>query len=173
MRFLELTRGYVAVVDDEDYERLGEYRWHAVPCKRKVYAARCRRVAEGAGPQRVMLHYATLGLKNPLGGGRIIDHVNGDGLDCRKGNLRVCTYSENGANRPALSKRQASQYKGVTYVRARQYRRAGWVATIRHQGERRYLGFFTDEHSAVKAYNVAAYRLFGRFAYLNRWHGPT
>jgi len=173
MKFLGLTRGYYAVVDDEDYERLSQYKWHAAPRKRKVYAARCRRVAEGPGPQRRMLHYEVLNLPCPLGEGRQIDHVNGNPLDCRKRNLRTCTFSENGANRPALRKRQASKYKGVTYVKKHGYHKAGWVATIKFRGDRRYLGFFQDEQSAMKAYNVAAYRCFGKFAYLNRWEGPT
>ena len=111
--------------------------------------------------------------ENPLGDGRLIDHVDGNTLDCRKGNLRICTYSQNGANRKGLQKQQTSKYKGVMYIKARGYYKAGWAAVIRCNGEKHYLGFFRDEYVAVKAYNVAAYRCFGGFAYLNRWDGPT
>jgi hypothetical protein len=173
MEFLALTRGLYAMVDAEDYERLARYKWQAAPSKRQIYAGRVRRVAEGPGPQRVLLHYEVLGLKNPLKDGRVIDHIAGNGLDNRKGNLRICTLSENGANRGPNKQNMTSKYKGVFYIKAHGYYKAGWVAVIRRRGEKHYLGFFADEHSAVKAYNVASYRLFGRFAYLNRWEGAT
>ncbi len=127
MRLLALTRGLYAKVDAEDYEQLRRYKWHASPSKDKVYAARCRRVSEGPGPQRVMLHYEALGLKNPISNGRVIDHKNGDGLDCRKRNLRVCSQSENAANRgPNRRGRKRSKYKGVFWMPAHGYHSAGW-----------------------------------------------
>ena len=179
MKLLALTRGMYAKVDAEDYEQLRRYKWHVCPRKDKVYAARCRRVAEGPGPQRVLLHYEALGLKNPISNGRVIEHKNGDGLDCRKRNLRVCSQSENAANRgPNRSGRnrtgrKTSRYKGIYWIPAHGYHPAGWVAKIRHREKRFYLGFFKKEYDAVQAYNQAAYRLYGQFAYLNDWQGPT
>ena len=173
MRFLGLTRGFWAMVDDEDYERLLVYKWHAAPSKWRVYAGRVRRVSEGAGPERVLLHYEVLGLMNPLKDGRVIDHIDRNGLNCCKDNLRLCTNSENAANRGPNKQQKSSKYKGVFYLRERRYYKAGWVASIRCKGKRHYLGFFNDEYTAVKAYNVAAYRKFGEFAYLNIWDGPS
>lgn len=134
---------------------------------------------EGAGPQRVLLHYEVLGLKNPLSHGRVIDHKNRDGLDCRKRNLRVCSQSENAANRGPnrngrnRSGRKTSKYKGVFWMAAHGYHPAGWVAKIRHREKRFYLGFFREEYEAVESYNRAAYKLYGQYAYLNEWQGPT
>jgi HNH endonuclease len=179
VKYLLLTRGVCAKVDDEDYERLRKYKWHVSPSKGNVYAARCRRVSEGPGPQRVLLHYEALGLKNPISNGRVIDHKNRDGLDCRKRNLRVCSQSENAANRGPNrsgrnpSGRKTSKYKGIYWMAAHGYHPAGWVAKIRHREKRFYLGFFKKEYDAVQEYNRAAYKLYGQFAYLNEWDGPT
>jgi len=172
MKFLALTRGAYAVVDNEDFERLNEYKWHLVETKNKYYGARARLVSEGEGKGRVLLHHEVLGLKGAIKS-KVVDHANGDGLDCQKMNLRICDYSENGANRRPNRRRGKSKYKGVQYVKARGYHKGGWSAVIKHKGKKHYLGCFDDEFSAMKTYNSAAYRLFGRFAYLNYWEGPT
>ena len=177
MRFLPLTRGLCALVDEEDLERLSRYNWQVLPCKSNIYAGRVRRVSEGPGPERVLLHYEVLRMRNPLPDGFMIDHADRYGLNCQKKNLRICTASENGANRGpnrgVKGRAKSSKYKGVVYIKAHGYYKEGWTATIRCRGEKYYLGFFTEERAAVEAYNAAAYRLFGEFAYLNLWEGPT
>ncbi|KPK75719.1 MAG: hypothetical protein AMJ79_10035 [Phycisphaerae bacterium SM23_30] len=173
MEFLGLTRGFYALVDAEDYERLKGYNWHVVETSSNLYGARMRRVSEGGGGGRVMLHHAVLGLEEGLPTGQVVDYINGVGLDYRKGNLRLCDYSDNGANRRPNRRRGRSKYKGGQYVKGRGHHKGGWAAVIKRKGKKYYLGCFGDELSAVKKYNMAAFRLFGRFAYLNRWEGPT
>jgi hypothetical protein len=88
-----------------------------------------------------------------------IDHINGDGLDCRRRNLRIASHSANLANRPGWRK-ASSQYKGVTWNKARSI----WEAKIMKNYKTTYLGCFTDESEAARAYDVVAMRLFGEYA---------
>ena len=96
------------------------------------------------------------------------DHVNGDGLDNRRGNLRVATSSQNGANGdyPKFGGKSRSKYRGV---RRGPY---AWMAHI-STGDRqkyhrqKYLGSFKSEEDAARAYNEAALKQFGEFARLN------
>ena len=172
MKFLALTRGAYAVVDNEDFDRLNAYKWHLVVTKNKFYGGRARQVSEGEGSGRVLLHHEVLGLGGPIKG-KVVDHASGDGLDCQKMNLRICDYSDNGANRRPNRRRGNSKYKGVQYVEQRGKHKGGWSAVIKRKGKKYYLGCFGDEYSAMKTYNAAAYRLFGKYAYLNHWEGPT
>jgi hypothetical protein len=172
MRYLELTQGYVAVVDDEDYERLREFKWH-VSRKGKahnMYACRyCRREQGGGRGMYRLLHYEVLREVQPMEGGYVIDHINRDGLDCRKRNLRVCTRSENLRNQGPIRKRKSSQYKGVYLHKQRRK----WSARIKCERKLYNLGLFKTEHQAVNAYNMAALELHGEYAFLNHWRGGT
>jgi len=173
MKYLELTRGYRAKVDDEDYRRLVRWKWRAnLSGGGWVYAVRSVKGPDGRVKNR-MLHYEVLGLESPLSGGRVVDHVNHESLDCRKANLRVCTVQQNRWNTRAVRKKSSSRYKGVTWQPAKRPFRGGWQVTITCGGERRYVGFFGREYEAVVAYNRAAARLFGKYGYVNRWEGPT
>ena len=170
MKYLALTRGYRAKVDDEDYRGLMRWKWHASVSRSKVYGARCWRDENGK-QKKIMLHHEVLGGRP--GKGLVVDHVNHDGLDCRKENLRVCTDQQNKWNSRAKRNKCSSRYKGVTWQRAKKPFKGGWQVTIMCRGERRYLGFFGREYEAVVAYNRAAARLFGGYGYINRWDGPT
>jgi len=169
MKYLELTQGQRAVVDDEDWVRVSRWKWHASRKGKtgEYYACRNRRTGEG-GPKSRLLHYAALGLEQPLRDGRVIDHINGRPLDCRKANLRVCTHQENLRNQRA-QRRGTSRYRGVYWQR----QRGKWTAKIKCDGRSEYLGLFRTEYAAAAAYNVAAAERFGLFARLNRWEGPT
>lgn len=92
-----------------------------------------------------------------------VDHINRNGLDNRRANLRTCTKSENAANREKVGGDTSSKYKGV-------HRRADsgkWMARIKVNGRRRSLGCFYSEEEAALAYNVAATEEFGEFARVN------
>ncbi len=92
----------------------------------------------------------------------VCDHINHDGLDNRKTNLRNCTLKQNNANtRP--TKGASSKYKGVTFAK----REKKWVVYIKKDGRQTFLGCFDDEVEAAKAYDAAAAKLYGEFAYLN------
>lgn len=150
MKTIQLTRGKVAIVDDEDYSRLSSSTWHAVgPLQNgKWYAANesreyMHRVVARAGPQER------------------IDHENNDGLDNRRANLRRCTPSQNQANRHVV--RSASGFKGVSY----DGRRGRWVAKITVNYRTLNLGRFATAEDAARAYDAAAREHFGEFAFGN------
>lgn len=143
-----LTKGKVAVVDDEDYEMLVTgSRW----CVNGGYAFNASR----GRMHRVVLNAPA---------GVMVDHINGDKLDNRKENLRLCTNSTNQANRKTT--RGVSKFKGVVLER-RKNGRCFWKATIVFDGETTYLGSFATDLEAAAAYNEAAISKFGEFAHLN------
>jgi hypothetical protein len=154
MKEIRLTRGLVAIVDDEDYESLSAYRWYA---KRtggrapKDYA--CRSMGGPRGP-RVLMHRTIINAP----AGMDVDHINGDALDNRRCNLRVATRSQNLQNRPK-QKNNSSGYKGVS-----KYRTGRWMASIRVNGTCKYLGYHSTPEAAHAAYCAAAKELHGEFA---------
>lgn len=150
-RQVELTRGYRAIVDDEDYEAVAQHRWHVTIKKRSTYAAR-NAPRDGGG-------YATQRLHTFLTGWPLVDHIDGDGLNNQRSNLRQAGASENNQN---ARKHAAaySQYKGVSWCK----REGRWFAQIQYQHRRRHLGYHASELDAARAYDVAARELFGEFA---------
>lgn len=157
MKEIPLTKGYVAVVDDEDYEHLARYRWGVALPEGRPYAVRHQR--HGAGRREVVYMHRVIAGARP---GRDVDHRNHDTLDNRRTNLRECEHRQNTYN--ARAQRGArSPYKGVSL----EARTGAWVAYITVGGRRRFLGSFGDEQSAAVAYDDAARESFGEFAYLN------
>ena len=160
-KFLEipLTKGKVAIVDDDDYERLSSHKWCVNGCSSHLcYAHRC---IAGANGKRYMqkMHREILGLKN--GDGRIADHINGDGLDNRKINLRIVDKSTNNSN-CKKHRNNKSGYKGVYAT----WDRKMWMAKIRINGTLIVLGstFVTKEEAALAYDNAfATYRGFNNY----------
>lgn len=153
VRYIPLTKGKFAIVDAADYEWLSRHKWQALEVgPGRFYASRA---APGRG--RVAMHREIV--KAPPG--MLVDHANGNPLNNRRLNLRVCTPAQNCANRrprPGC----ASRYKGVAPVGNGKY-----GAQIGHQGKVLWLGTFADEIEAAQAYDRKAYELNGEFAYLN------
>jgi len=149
---IPLTQGLVAIVDDKDYELLGQYKWYAHKNTDVYYAQR------RAGKRIVSMHREILGLQ--YGDKQIVDHANGNGLDNRHQNLRFATPSQSVINR-RLSTRNKTGYRGVSYFQGR-YR-----AFIYLRREQYYLGSFTTDKEAALAYNAAAPKYHGEFARLN------
>lgn len=151
---IPLTRGYVALVDDCDsYVRA--LTWCTFrPDARRMYAVCNMRNVEGQS-RLVYLHCLIMGCK-------LVDHVSGDGLDCRRANLRPATHAENSQNR-RLGRNNTSGFKGVTWnKRARK-----WQAQLHRRDEMVYLGLFADLSDAARAYDAAAREHFGEFARVN------
>ncbi len=153
-REIPLTKGYVALVDDEDYGWLSEWNWFAYPHGHTVYG---RRTSYEGGQHTVILHRVILGIDgDPLLKG---DHINGNGLDNRRGNLRLATISQNNCN--AIKK--AGNYKGATLTPDRKK----WRARITANGRLIHIGTFESEIEAARAYDRVARRYHGEFAKLN------
>jgi hypothetical protein len=149
-----------ALVDDEDYEWLSQWKWFASKpsAQQGFYAFRKTRVH----PPRKDTRQTTVGMHREIvklqpGDERFVDHVNSDTLDNRKCNLRVATRGQNAANQ-RLSRKNTSGFKGVTPVGNK------WQAQIGISGRRIYLGLFNTPELAHAAYCAAAARHFGEFA---------
>lgn len=151
-----LTEGYVAIIDTVDCDRVAQYTWCAQSDTHRVYA---RARVNGAF---VRLHrfilYAPPGVD--------VDHINGNGLDNRRSNLRVCSHSQNMSNRARPSS-NSSGYKGVSREGSR------WRAYVTTDGHRMYLGTFDRPEDAARAYDNAASRLHGEFSQLNFPHSEV
>jgi hypothetical protein len=151
-----LTKGLQALVDDEDLELvLAAGPWCADKISHTIYAVHSR---YNLGRVRQVLMHRLIMDAAP---GQQIDHVNRDGLDNRRANLRFCTASQNRGNQAKF--RGVSQYKGVVWDRSRNL----WSARIGHQGRTLYLGRFVSEEDAARAYDKAACEKWGEFARLN------
>lgn len=153
-------RGTFAVVDVGDAEEVGRHNWSARPFPRTTYAQANIKKADGSAAT-LKLHRLIAQLAG-FGDAQEVDHRNGDGLDCRRSNLRPATRFENGRNlRVPLT--NTSGFKGVSWDRSR----GKWVAQIKVNQRRHYLGSFDAAESAAHAYDAAAIRYFGPFAALN------
>lgn len=156
MHEIHLSRGYSAVVDEADFDRVRAFKWHAhITTAGAVYAARWVTVRPKTR-RLVRLHHFLLGV-DPV---EPVDHANGDSLDNRRGNLRQCSQAENNRNRGPNTGRR---FKGPSFKPSRGH----WESVIKHCGKRRFLGSFKSEEEAALAYDVAATALFGPFARLN------
>lgn len=155
MREIELTRGKYAVVDDEDYERINSHSWAAVPNPYGgVYAVRKGSKRKGE-PRTIQMHREILNAPK----GSIIDHVNGDGLDNRKSNLRFANTQKNSFNRKKPNLDSTSRYKGVLQRKGS----TNWIARIKFNNRHVELGTYGDEAYAASVYNFASRIFFGEF----------
>ena len=156
MKQIPLTQGKIALVDDEDYERLNRHRWYAQKSRYTYYAV--RKSSRKQGKQRTIYMHKEI-LDIPLG--FETDHKNHFGLDNRKANIRSCTRGENQHNR--RQQNGASKYKGVTWYKGLRK----WQAQIRFDGKTIHLGQFYLEIDAARTYDRKAKELFGEFAHTN------
>ena len=149
MKKIPLTQGKFAIVDDEDYPLLNRWSWFAHNERGYWYAVR----------KHVRMHRFILGAKK----GQEVDHANGNGLDNRKSNIRICTISQNQANANLRQEQKTSQFKGVCWHKHSRK----WRAQIKVNGEKIHLGCFLNEIDAARAYDVVARHYFGEFARTN------
>ena len=157
MREIQLSQGYVALVNNEDYEELSQYKWCVLRPKSGPFAVRSAPKGDDGKRRTIYMHRQIMA--PPVG--MEVDHINQETLDNRRRvNLRICTRAQNNANQP--KKRGSSQFKGVSW-----YKAAGkWQAKIRIEGIQRHLGYFDDECEAARVYQVAAQKHWGPFAWL-------
>lgn len=151
-RLIPLTKGKFAIVDADDYERLNPWKWHY---SSKGYATRSLPTGNRG---TISMHRVIAG--TPIGG--ITDHANGNKLDNRKENLRVCTKADNCRN-SKIPKNNTSGYKGVNWHNQRKR----WVAAIVVGYKRISLGTHECPRAAARAYDAAARKHHGEFAFVN------
>ena len=155
MKEVELTRGYVAVVDDEDFERIAASKWSVLLTPTSGYAVRNAPTVDGVRGM-IWMHHEIMG--SPTA--ERLDHVNGNGLDNRRCNLRQASKAENGRNR-RINANNTSGFKGVVRHGAK------WKAQTSDADGRVYLGLHETKIAAARAYDDFARSRFGSFAALN------
>lgn len=149
MKIIYLTKGYATLVDDEDYEYLNKLKWCAGHSSKGQYYAKR---TGGALMHRVILN-APKELQ--------VDHINGNKLDNRKSNLRLCTVSQNLMNKKKYC--GESPYKGVHFNK----RMGRYEAYIKLNARKIHIGHFDTPQEAALAWNKKAIELYGEFALLN------
>lgn len=145
---IALTRGQFAIVDDEDFEFLSQWKWHALKQPKTYYAARTIKV--DGRKATVWMHR----LINDTPIGSLTDHINGDGLDNQRKNLRSVTHQDNMIN-CARHVAGSSRFRGVSW----HIRQGCWIAQITVDRKNLYLGRFNTEQAAHEAYIAARDRL--------------
>jgi hypothetical protein len=149
------------IVDDDVYDFINSYTW-ALRVNFRNPQLRYAQVTFNG--ENIAMHHLVLAATE----GFDVDHVNGNGLDNRKENLRLATRSQNVMNSRKSRRNCSSKFKGVSWVQHMNQ----WKAEITLNGKRKYLGCHDEEISAARAYNRAAIRYFGEFARLNEFNDP-
>lgn len=154
MKIIILAKGQKCLVDNKDFKWLNQYSLY-------------KDSAGYAGNRKIgRIHRLILGLKK--GDGLYADHINGNKLDNRRDNLRICTNQQNCCNR-IKGKQNLSGYKGVYFMKAKchQGRKKKWVAAVM-VNYKRYCNYYLTKKEAIKGYNDLALKFFGEFARLNK-----
>ncbi len=150
MKQIPLTKGMFALVDDDMYDYLMQWKWHVSQGTSTWYAERTE------NGQRFKMHRVIMNVPK----GMDTDHINHNGLDNRIENLRICTRREHCHTiRP-----KAGRYKGVTFCK----RNTKWHARIfLHRRRATHLGFYEDAANAARAYDAAVIKHYDKYAYTN------
>ena len=157
VRLIALTQGYIARVSVNDYEDLSRWNWNPFKSSRGNKIVYAQRVANSGGKRkRVFMH------KQIFPQWEEIDHIDGNGLNNTRENLRDCMHSQNGANR-SYNSNNTSGYKGVFFHVRDNY----WFSVIGINGRQKWLGKCADAIDAAKKYDRAALAAFGKFAVTN------
>lgn len=172
MKEIKLTQGLSALVDDEDFEWLNQWKWYAHKRHGSTYAI--RNIQVGDKRSAIKMHRLIMGLENVEG--KMVDHKDRNGLNCQRNNLRVCNAGENRKNSIKQLKKATSIYKGVVLHTHKQFNKTlqrttiyqSWHARIVIDGKRKVVGCFKTEIEAAVAYNDAATKYYGEFALLNK-----
>jgi len=160
MKKIKLTQGKFTLVDDCDYEYLNQWKWYAHRCGNIFYAVRGSRKDECKKPKLIRMHRVIvqrMGMEF-----QEVDHIDMNGLNNQRFNLRVATHQENAFNQNKY-KNNTSGHKGVDWYKPYQK----WRTRIMVNGKNIHLGYFDDIDDAARAYNKAAMQHFGEFARLN------
>lgn len=147
MKRIALTRGLFTTVDDVDFTAVSKHAWYSLSSKGDFYAARC------IGGKPILMHRQIINAP----ASKRVDHKDGNTLNNRRKNLRICSHQNNMANQKR-HKDNTSGFKGVS----KQLKR--WRAYLKTNGRQYHLGHFDSPEEAARAYDVAAKKHFGEFA---------
>ncbi len=153
MKIIILTKGYIAKVDDEDFEELSKFKWHVSKSNIKYYAAR----VEQKNNKKTKIYMHRWLKKAPCG--VVVDHKDRDSLNNQKSNLRRCSTGQNMANTSTFG---ASKFKGVSVAE-----KGKWRARVYFKKKCISLGRFDFQEDAARAYDKKAIEVFEEFANLN------
>ena len=143
---IKLTQGRYATVDDKDYEWVNQFKWQF---DSHGYASRRDWTNWKTGGTKIYMH--RLVMKNSEE--KEVDHINGDGLDCRKSNLRFVTHSQNMLNRTMKNSNNTSGVRGIHFDKARNK----WRASIKINYKSFMIGRYPTIYQAIHAYGYANY----------------
>lgn len=135
MRELQLSRSKVALVDDEDFERVSQHKWAATPARNTWYGVTNVKRSDG-GPTTLSLHRLILRL--PPGRVPEVDHVDGNGLNCRKQNMRLATHAQNMQNRRGAHRNSLTGVRGVSFDK----KVGRYIARLCANRQRIFLGLY-------------------------------
>lgn len=150
---------FTVLIDAEDYERVIKYTWCISKESGSDLIYVLRKEKSGEKYKTILLHRDLVNVPE----GKVVDHINHDGLDNRKSNLRICDQRDNVKNCRKRQYKSTSKYKGVHFFK--NYKK--FVAVIQSHQKRRCIGYYHKEEDAARAYNVAAIKYHGEFANLN------
>jgi len=154
MRKIKLTQNQFALVDNKDYKNLNKFKWSVLKQKKIIYASRNIKTIEGKHTTTTMHRE----IMNPPKGMET-DHIDGNGLNNQRKNLRICTHSQNQHNRGKYDCNK-SGYKGVCWHK----KDKKWRASIKNNGKVIFLGRYNSKVEAYKVYCDACKKYHGEFS---------
>lgn len=150
---INLTKSKKAIIDNEDYALISQYKWYFL--SNGNYA--CTTIGGRKNKKTILMHRLIMQTPNNM----YTDHINHNGLDNRRSNLRICTNSQNQGNAVGYSKK--TKFKGIELLPS-----GKWRARINIQGKTKHLGVTCSEIEAAQLYNKAAINHYGKFALTNK-----
>ena len=156
MKNIELTRGKCVLVDDDDFRWLSQLKWYAA---NQGTHKKAQWYAVTTDKAHHRMH--RLILKAPAN--LLVDHIDGNGLNNQKINLRLVTYAQNAKNRARTLTPGTSPYKGVNWYPLLKQ----WIARVQVDRKSIHIGYFDSEIEAAVAYDIAASKVHGEYARLN------
>ena len=161
MKKIKLNKGLVALVDDEDYEKVSRFTWcaHLEGNRKQPYAVTSI-LQENGRYKQFRMHRMVMEVYDPK---IIVDHKNGNTLDNRRKNLRLASFADNSRNQTKLVSTNTSGFRGVSYYKVRSHLKNPWGARIKKDGILRHLGYFEKSEDAAKAFDIMAKKLFKGF----------